>query len=285
MPKSPFGGSGRFTPKSRPTVQLKVPSQGNLLLQNMLRQQTQVDDERRIGQQRQNVGQQVGEVQSEFSGGIAPIGSTLAQGGKPTIDLNRPFPEAADSAIRLGRQQAVNLGQNVTKLINSPNLRTRTSRGPFNISGYGNQIGNVSLQLEGMKNDPNVSEFAEFKSTTEQLFQQYRKYITGVQAGFPELQMLQPIFPVTNDPPSNYVSKSLSALKTMSTNEQTALDYFEKRGYQIGNLKGTFPVNSEEVRKMALNSGINVDPSTIPLSLDEEKKQRLRNRYLGIKNA
>ena len=89
----------------------------------------------------------------------------------------------------------MNLEKGVSHLIGSKNLQKRAT--PFNPSAHSNFLGNLALQIEGLGNNPNVSEFVEFKSGTEQLFQQYRKYITGVQAGFPELQMLQPIFPIS----------------------------------------------------------------------------------------
>ncbi len=204
-------------------------------------------------------GQSARDIASQFPNNIAPVGSTLTGKGQANIELNKPLPEAAESTLRLGRTQASNLKSNLDQLIGSKNLQSRTT--PFNPSAHSGFVGNLSLQIEGLRNSPDVSEFASFKSGTEQLFQQYRKYITGVQAGFPELQMLQPIFPTTSDPPSNYVSKALQALDTMKRNEETLLDFESQRGYQVENLKGTFPVNSEDIRSSALQKGIAVSGS------------------------
>ncbi|MBU2052574.1 hypothetical protein KKH13_05195 [Patescibacteria group bacterium] len=227
---------------------------------------------------RKNSAKSAEQVNEQYPSGIAPVGSRLDKQGGVDVELNRPLPEAAESTMRLGRTQAVNLGKNVNQLIGSKNLQKRTS--PFNLSAHSGFIGNTALQLEGLMNTSDVSEFASFKSGTEQLFQQYRKYITGVQAGFPELQMLQPIFPVSTDPPSNYISKAVQALETMKTNEDTLIDYEKKRGYQMGELEGTFPVDPSEFVTSAQQAGINVSP--IPgMNQDDPKTRFLKRKGLA----
>lgn len=248
-PKFDFGGGGN-------------DNQGvNALIGYMLGQQQSGD-----------VGKSSSNVNSEFPEGIAPVGSSLNPKGA-NIELNRALPENAESTIRLGRQQGVNLKNNLQQYIGSKNLQSRTT--PLNPGAWDNAFGNTFLQIQGMMNNSDISQFAEFKSGTQQLFQQYRKYITGVQAGFPELQMLQPIFPIATDPPSIYLGKALQAIKTMKTNEETLVDYESKRGYNMGNLPGSYPVNPDEIRQSALQAGINVHSDNI-----ESKKQSLRERYL-----
>lgn len=82
-------------------------------------------------------------------------------------------------------------------------------------------------------------EFNTWKADTGRTFQKYRKWATGVAAGYPELQLLAPTFPKASDTKENFVSKSISAMDDMNRNKEIVLDYLNKAGYRTGELRGS----------------------------------------------
>lgn len=93
-------------------------------------------------------------------------------------------------------------------------------------------------------------EFNTWKSDTGRAFQKYRKWATGVAAGYPELQMIAPNFPKVTDKPDVYTSKSISAVDDMNRNKQMFLDYLSKAGYRTGELRGNRDVGVNQSGKL-----------------------------------
>lgn len=58
-------------------------------------------------------------------------------------------------------------------------------------------------------------EFAAFKAETKKFFQQYRKVITGAQASYREISILEPIFPKTSDRPEVFIAKLKAARRSL----------------------------------------------------------------------
>lgn len=80
-------------------------------------------------------------------------------------------------------------------------------------------------------------DFPTFKAKSDLAFQKYRKWITGVQAGYPELQWIVVDYPKPTDVPEVYLSKANSAIEGMRRNKEIYLDYLSKNNYATGNLK------------------------------------------------
>jgi hypothetical protein len=80
-------------------------------------------------------------------------------------------------------------------------------------------------------------DWATFKSKTDLAFQKYRKWVTGVQAGYPELQWIVVDYPKPTDTFENYASKALSAMEGMARNKEIYLDYLSKNNYAVGKLR------------------------------------------------
>jgi hypothetical protein len=95
-------------------------------------------------------------------------------------------------------------------------------------------------------------EFNTWKADTGRTFQKYRKWATGVAAGYPELQLLAPTFPKASDTKENFISKSVSAMDDMNRNKEIVLDYLNKAGYRTGELRGV-PATSNTVSSISKN--------------------------------
>ena len=80
-------------------------------------------------------------------------------------------------------------------------------------------------------------EFTSWKSDVGRAFQKYRKWATGVAAGYPELNMLAPNFPKTTDTPEVFRTKTLSAMDDMERNKQIFLDHLSKANYVVSQYK------------------------------------------------
>lgn len=88
-------------------------------------------------------------------------------------------------------------------------------------------------------------EFNTWKADTGRAFQKYRKWATGVAAGYPELRLLAPNFPKANDRPDVYISKSKSAMDDMNRNKTIMLDYLNKSGYRTGAFRNSSNQSNE----------------------------------------
>ena len=76
-------------------------------------------------------------------------------------------------------------------------------------------------------------EFVSWKSSVGDAFQKYRKWATGVQAGYPELQLLAPNFPKTTDKPDVFNAKTDRTIKTIEANKKRFLDYLSRSGFAV----------------------------------------------------
>lgn len=80
-------------------------------------------------------------------------------------------------------------------------------------------------------------EFNTWKSDTGRAFQKYRKWATGVAAGYPELRLITPNFPKADDRHDVYIAKAKSVIDDMNRNKEILLDYLNKSGYRTGALR------------------------------------------------
>ena len=81
------------------------------------------------------------------------------------------------------------------------------------------------------------AEFTSWKASVGDAFQKYRKWATGVQAGYPELQLLAPNFPKTTDKPDVFIDKTNETLDTIRNNKKRLLDYLNKSGFAVSAYK------------------------------------------------
>lgn len=76
-----------------------------------------------------------------------------------------------------------------------------------------------------------------FIDSIEQSFQTYRKAITGVQAGFREIEFLREIFPSTNDKPDAFINKAFLANRMTLNSLQRQLPVLEALGKDTSKLQ------------------------------------------------
>lgn len=117
------------------------------------------------------------------------------------------------------KNTAITMSKNVNDLLNKD-----FKIGP-GVTTLNNMAGDIAAQyLRG-------PEFTTWKSEVGKVFQEYRKYVTGVQAGFPEIQFLAVSFPKATDTRESFIRKSQEAVKTINRNVQNSIDTMNKAGY------------------------------------------------------
>jgi hypothetical protein len=99
--------------------------------------------------------------------------------------------------------------------------------------GFSTRPGAISDMLGQMKGP----EFAALKSDIGRNFQTYRKWVTGVAAGYPELNMLAPNYPKATDANDIFIQKSVDVMKDIERNREIMLDHFSKGGYAVSKLR------------------------------------------------
>jgi hypothetical protein len=99
--------------------------------------------------------------------------------------------------------------------------------------GLDTRPGAISDMLGQMKG----SEFAALKSDIGRNFQLYRKWATGVAAGYPELNMLAPNYPKMTDNNEVFLKKSLDVMKDIERQREVLLDHYSNGGYAVSKLR------------------------------------------------
>jgi len=95
---------------------------------------------------------------------------------------------------------------------------------PLNpLANRGGFFGGTVVQLGSMF-DKDLRDFAVFKAESDKVFQRYRKWVTGVQASFPELKWLVIDYPQPDDSPELYLRLANEAMSRMEQNENLFLD-------------------------------------------------------------
>lgn len=108
--------------------------------------------------------------------------------------------------------------------------------------GFSTPPGVISDMLGQMKG----KEFASIKSDIGRNFQLYRKWATGVAAGYPELNMLAPNYPKATDINEVFIQKTLDVMKDIERQKEILLDYYSKGGYAVSQLRNE-SVKSKEI--------------------------------------
>lgn len=99
--------------------------------------------------------------------------------------------------------------------------------------GFSTTPGAISDMLGQMKG----AEFAGIKADIGRNFQLYRKWATGVAAGYPELNMLAPNYPKATDTNEVFIQKSIDVIKDIERNRNIMLDHFSNGGYAVSKLR------------------------------------------------
>lgn len=169
---------------------------------------------------------------------------------KPRMVRNRgitsstPFPERKRDLSQKTVEQISGISSTVSDLMK--NLQTQEKEqfksGP-GITTRGGAAGDIAAQFF------RGPEFVSWKSDVGRAFQKYRKWATGVAAGYPELNLLAPNFPKTTDMPEVFKQKTQSAIDDMERNRDTFLDYLSKSNYvtsQYKSIKKQPSINDED---------------------------------------
>lgn len=151
---------------------------------------------------------------------------------KPRMVRNRgvtssvAFPERKKELSQKTVEDIASISSTVSDLMK--NLETQESK-KFNsgpgITTRSGAVGDITAQFF------RGPEFTSWKSDVGRSFQKYRKWATGVAAGYPELQLLAPNFPKTTDTPEVFKQKTMSAVDDMDRNKKIFLDYLSKSNY------------------------------------------------------
>ncbi len=169
------------------------------------------------------------------------------------------------------RQTRILLERNLDKLKNNPQFQKFIGPGIVQRPGA---MADVIAQMGGAPKD-----FVTFKADVDKAFQKYRKEVTGVQAGYPELQWLAPDLPKTTDTSDNFISKTESSIEQLKQAEEQLYDTWNKAGFSTGKLReGTKGNLIQEQSKQ-------LDESTARSILQEAGGDRIKARELAKKRG
>jgi hypothetical protein len=107
--------------------------------------------------------------------------------------------------------------------------------------------------------------FVTFKADVDKAFQKYRKEVTGVQAGYAELQWLAPDLPKTTDTSANFIAKTNSSIEQLKKSEEELINLWSNSGLASGKLREN--INSSYTKPQKQN--VQLDEETA-LSILEE---------------
>jgi len=202
--------------------------------------------------------------------------------GRTTVsnvpELKPPMQEAGSQMIRSGRTSSMGMIKNLQSM--TPGIQKKM--GPVmlgHISAIKGGIGDTLLNLQSALGDGSAKDFATFKQSGDILFQQWRKFITGVQAAYPEIQMLSPDYPQPTDTPEVYTEKAYKLLNQAQDIENQVLSFESQRGYRTGDLReGSLSNNPIVQQAMAQRGGgtqQSFPPSSGGNSLRQEAQQAI----------
>ena len=156
----------------------------------------------------------------------------------PKTYLNKGNPKTVEAFMKkrvitggivddLGRMDGTN--DNLTR-----NMETLVSKGMVSGPGYSTIAGPGSDIYSQYVKSP---EFNAWKASVGRTFQQYRKWATGVAAGYPELQMLAPLYPKPTDRPEIFIKKTIDVIKENRNIRNRIVENFGKAGYAVSGFK------------------------------------------------
>lgn len=160
---------------------------------------------------------------------------------KPTITRTRGIPTTTlvpekkkllgDATIKeLGGLEAT--ANDLLKNVNT--LFTLNKSGKHSGAGYAStNMPGADLYAQYVQG----ADFASWKSDVGRAFQKYRKWATGVAAGYPELNMIAPNFPKSTDKDDVFIKKTISSIDDLQRNQETLAEYFDKAGYATSSIK------------------------------------------------
>ena len=231
---TPFGMVGRRF-KTTPSVEQETKSTELKIKQKQLQQ---LEAEGRVTADDKDTLNKLGIPENEKDDYIIKTATQTIRGIKsqiPILERKKTLPakEASDLANMSSTKQ--DLDKNMQYLI-SKGLQL----GP----GFSTRPGAISDILGQMKG----AEFATLKASIGRSFQKYRKWVTGVAAGYPELNMLAPNYPKATDTNETFISKTLDVVKDIERNQKTTLNYFSDAGFAVGKLKSRMGQNSQQAQ-------------------------------------
>ena len=152
-------------------------------------------------------------------------------------ELKPIMQEAASKVIRAGRVSSRGLASNLGGM--TPDIERRMGPPQLgHLSAIKGGIGDTILNFQSViQGDKGAKDFAAFKSQSDIIFQQWRQFITGVQAAFPEIKMLEPDYPQPTDTPEIYKEKALKLMEQAQEVEDLILSTESQRGFRTGDLR------------------------------------------------
>ena len=231
---TPFGVVGkRF--KATPSVEQKTKSVELKIKQKQLQQ---LESEGQVTANDKDTLTKLGIPEEEKDDYIIKTTTQTIRGIKtqiPILERKKTLPAKGTSDLADMESTRQDLDKNMQYLVNKG-----LQLGP----GFSTRPGAVSDILGQMKG----SDFATLKASIGRSFQKYRKWATGVAAGYPELNMLAPNYPKATDTNETFIGKTLDVMKDIERNRENTLNYFSDAGYAVGKLKSRMGQNSQQAQ-------------------------------------
>jgi len=144
---------------------------------------------------------------------------------------NNKIPSAQVTIINQTKNSLDRLQELQKIYADNPDIQTGPMALYFRRQGIPASIGNLELQY-GMKDREKAKKITEIALKTNQTLDQYRRAVTGAQAGFPEIKFLQSAQPdPTRHVRGNLEAALQAAVEEQSQNYQMILDNLDSAGY------------------------------------------------------
>jgi hypothetical protein len=131
--------------------------------------------------------------------------------------------------------------------------------------GFSTTRGAIADMISQLKGE----DFNTLKSKIGRSFQKYRKWATGVAAGYQELSLLGPNYIKPTDTNENLIAKALDIAAENERNRNTMLDTFSSGGYAVSKLR------RKDVQKSEKNNGGGLTPE------EQEELKALEKKFGG----
>lgn len=197
-------------------------------------------------------------------------GATVSGESVDMPQTGKPAPPEMQDKLTEGVSTAKDLISNANQLMDNPNIQNQM--GPQHPSAYMNGMGNLAMNMRSAinrymgKSNKDVTDFAEFKSSTGDIFQRYRKFLDGVRAAVGGSKLETPIFPQTSSDPDIFISQTLGLLKNMETNYHAVANTIQGQGYRTGGISDIFPSQGAQDLRSKRDAGQK-------MSLEDELRQ------------
>jgi hypothetical protein len=119
------------------------------------------------------------------------------------------------------------------------------------------------------------SDFNTWKASVGRSFDIYRKWITGAQASYKEINWIAPNYPKATDSKEIFTQKSIDVMKDIEANSTNLLNNFSEGGYAVSKMRKGLMFSGEQIKETKV-SGTTENPPQVGQMFNGEKILKVR---------